>query len=471
MRGWRLGVFLGIALLVWYWRYISGVDNQLKTGQQVEIIGNVTSQPIAKTDKYTGEEYQWVWISVGSETFGFRADRWGSYQYGDQLKITGVINRMNESNLENSQSASLSIIDSLTSRTWVISHPEIIETKTHSQSKIIKHIRSSILSLFRTALPRDEAGLLSGMVLGTKGELSSDFKQALQNTGTLHVVVASGFNVMLVGGTLVSLLILWFRRQVAVVLALIGVWVYVGLAGFDAPVVRAGIMGSLAFISIITGRVRDAGWLLIITTIIMLWWKPAWLWDVGFQLSVAATAGLIWIEPRLKTNSHNSRHSKQKSHDIPGQSTLGRPATHKSLTSSITAIDMSKSFLFDITKIFAPILGESLRTTIAAQLAVTPILLIAFGQLSLLSPLVNALVLWVVPVITGAGMLVGLISLLSPAFLMPLFVSALWLIYPLLKYFTSIVSIFGQQGTIPIQTGWVFAIVWYLGLVVFLIRK
>ena len=453
MRGWRLGIFIGLAVLIWYWRWQSGTNPELQSGQHVRIISQISQQPTIKIDQFTDEEYQWVWATVGSEIFGFRAERWEEIEYGDRVEVVGILEGLTLSERVKPWQIS--------PRRWMIKKAQVGAMGSVGHIGMMAQIRADILTLFRHTLPRDEAGLLSGMVLGSKGELSENFKTALQKSGTIHVVVASGFNVMLVAGTLASILVLWVRRSTAVILGIMGIWAYVGLVGLEAPVVRAGIMGSLAFIGIATGRVRDTGWLLIISAVLMLWWRPSWLWDVGFQLSVAATAGLIWIEPVLRRKAHgieqdNDRKTQER--QIPVQS-----RNHPTISRVLLPLASG-------------VLG-SLTTTLAAQIAVLPILLHTFGEISLWSPLVNALVLWVVPLVTGAGMVVGVLHLTFGSSacpvgcLLPIGVlssfssSALWFIWPLLKYFVIVVEWFGIFGTLHWQLPWWVGLAYYVVLV------
>ncbi len=482
MRGWKLGALLGLAIVGWYWRWESGRIEGLAEGQEVRVRGQVSQQPSIKVDRFNGEEYQWIWVQNGSETFGLKGDRWKDVNYGDRVGLVGRIKELGGVSSGIPQQVetppgfksvrddkgdfeSLSPLSSLAGwngwverlrpRRWVVDKIQDLSVKK-IDCKLLCQFRGQVLELFRRTLPRDEGGLLSGMVLGTKGELSSYFMKALRRSGTLHVVVASGFNVMLVGGTMAGILVLWVRRQVAVMLAMLGIWAYVAMVGWDAPVVRAGLMGSLAFVGIILGRVREAGWLLMVSSVLMLWWKPEWLWDVGFQLSVAATGGLIWVEPVLKGGVDGVLRQPEISHDF--RRAQDDKADMKSLsTLSIISYPVR---LFDL-----PVVGESLRTTVAAQIVVLPILLVNFGQVSVWSPIVNALVLWVVPVVTAWGMVLGMVYGVLGVLVEPVIKLLLWLVWPLLKYFVVVVSFFGRFETVEWQMPLRMGIIYYVVLI------
>jgi hypothetical protein len=80
-------------------------------------------------------------------------------------------------------------------------------------------------------------------------------------------------------------------------------------------------------------------------------------------------------------------------------------------------------------------LRQDLSTTIAAQIGVAPIIWATFGQFNLLSPLINAAVLWTIPLITIIGMVAGIISLIVPQIASLI----LYLTYPLTSWFNYVV--------------------------------
>src|SRR3989338_1768000 len=91
MRGWKLGVLLGVAIVVWWWRWDSRRIVGLEDGQEIRLVGQVSQQPSVKVDKFTGEEYLWVWVNVGSDQFGVRMNRWSEIGYGDRAEVKGRI--------------------------------------------------------------------------------------------------------------------------------------------------------------------------------------------------------------------------------------------------------------------------------------------------------------------------------------------------------------------------------------------
>ena len=215
-------------------------------------------------------------------------------------------------------------------------------------------------------LPGDEGALAAGMLWGGSEGLSRQTKEAYRRVGLLHIVAASGYNVTLVTGWILSACLIWLSRRWALGVTVAGIVIYMLLAGWQPSIIRAGIMAILAMTGLILGRERDAKWLLMLTGAAMLAWNPKLISDIGFQLSFAATFGILTF---LNTS--------------PG---------------------------------VRSVLLADLKTTLAAQAMTTPLILHHFGNLSVISPLVNAAVLWTVPLImqiTAAGLVWGPINYLA----------------------------------------------------------
>lgn len=290
-----------------------------------------------------------------------------------------------------------------------------------SSLKRINILRQKLISLFSTTLPSPSSSLLMGIIFGIKEQMPKDFADNLRTTGVFHVIAASGMNVTLIGGFISSFLAFFLKRQIAIGLSILGILFYAVLAGLEPSIIRAGIMGILVFSAQIMGRQTLAINSLFLAGFAMLFIDLTLLSDVGFQLSFTATLGLILI-PKIRA----------------------------------------------IGKIW--MIGDDMNTTIAAQIATLPILLANFGSYSIYSVLINGLVLWTVPILMvlgGLGAILGLI-------LGPLGQSLIYLCYPLLIYFESIVNIFGEiGGIIAIKTlSWQFTAGYYCLLIsVLLILK
>jgi competence protein ComEC len=245
--------------------------------------------------------------------------------------------------------------------------------------------------------PEPMASLTAGILLGVQKELPHDFYQALAQTGTLHMVAASGYNVMLVAGLITALCVSWAGRRGGTLLSILGIWLYVGLSGGSPSVVRAGIMGSLTLSAYFWGRPTEAKYLLGVTVFVWGMIQPRILADIGFQLSVVATAGILYGVPIL---------DRIFGHFGWGQSVL----------TSLT---------------------RALSPTLAATIATAPLILWYFGRLSPWSVAINLLLLPIVPWIMGLTALALTAALLH---LTPLVSLLAWLTYGPLWYFVQVVT-------------------------------
>jgi competence protein ComEC len=141
--------------------------------------------------------------------------------------------------------------------------------------------------------------LVSSMVLGQRAvDLSQDVRDRFRQAGLSHVLAASGFQVSLLLGVVLTLTRNLGRR---VRLGLGGaiLLIYVGLTGVQPSVMRAALMGAGVLIALSAERkIKPLGLLLLVAALLLLF-NPLWIWDLGFQLSFLATLGLIVTVPAI----------------------------------------------------------------------------------------------------------------------------------------------------------------------------
>jgi competence protein ComEC len=167
--------------------------------------------------------------------------------------------------------------------------------------RVTARTRARLRSTLMDALiPGPERGLVLAMVLGDRSELDEDTAAAFRASGTYHVLALSGAQVALVAGLIVAAL-RWLRvgPGLEALLTSAAVWFYALLVGGDVPIVRAALMAS----AILAGRAfdlaGDAANTLGLAALALLVLRPSYVWDVGFQLSFAATLGILLLVPPL----------------------------------------------------------------------------------------------------------------------------------------------------------------------------
>ncbi|MFA6435148.1 MAG: ComEC/Rec2 family competence protein [Elusimicrobiales bacterium] len=153
--------------------------------------------------------------------------------------------------------------------------------------------RSRALAVFETNFTAERAAVLGGIVLGEKKGASGELKAAFQDSGSMHLLVASGSNVGFVTFVVYFLCSrLKMRKRYSGLLALLCAGFYVLAAGLEAPLVRAYVM----FLAALAGYLldRDSGIFqgLIIACLAILLEEPSALFDAGFQMSFIAAYGI-----------------------------------------------------------------------------------------------------------------------------------------------------------------------------------
>jgi competence protein ComEC len=142
--------------------------------------------------------------------------------------------------------------------------------------------------------PRAEAGLLLGLVLGDASQLDAGMMRDFQATGLGHLLVVSGENVAMVLAPVLALAsLLRLTRWPRFMLSFGAVAFFVVMTGAEPSVMRAGVMATLALVGVLIGRPRATGSILAGAVLMLLVLDPWLVWSIGFQLSVAATAGMV----------------------------------------------------------------------------------------------------------------------------------------------------------------------------------
>ena len=230
----------------------------------------------------------------------------------------------------------------------------------------IANFRAKLSETTLARLPSPEGELVLGIVMGYKSVLPKLFYDQLVRSGTVHIVVASGYNVMVVAGLALSAMLLFWRRRVATLAAISVVWLYVLLAGGEVSLLRAAVMGSVVLIGLAWGRSSRIIWSLVLVVGAMLIMSPLLIENISFQLSVAATFGVAVVGPFLKDG-------------------WGRDDP------------------VDVT------------TTLGALLMTAPLIWWHFGRVSWISLLSNSLILPLVPVLMFlGGLMIVAAALISP---------------------------------------------------------
>lgn len=159
-------------------------------------------------------------------------------------------------------------------------------------------------ALEEAGLDREPAMMMKALLLGDRSGLDPELRTAYQRAGVVHLLAISGLHVGMVMA-LVHLLLRPFPGRVGrlfrLLVSLLALWGYAGLAGMGAPVVRAAVMFSLWALATYLRREGQSMHFLGVAALLMLGvLNPYWLFQAGFQLSFAAVWGILAFYPALR---------------------------------------------------------------------------------------------------------------------------------------------------------------------------
>lgn len=243
----------------------------------------------------------------------------------------------------------------------------------------LAYLQQQAKNAIAAALPEPQAGLLTGILLGDERGIAPDVRDAFTATGAAHVIAISGFNMAVVGETIRRLLrAAHVEGWKAALLAIGFIVIYTLFVGANAAVSRAALMSILLIVAEQLRRKTYVPASLAFAALLITMLNPLSLWDIGFQLSFAATMGLALFANPI---------------------------------SNALALVLRRMMPASAVGIAAPMLG----VTLAAQVTVTPLIALYFGRLSLVVLFVNLLVVPVQSVLLITGGIATLTVFLAPA--------------------------------------------------------
>lgn len=338
--------WIATAIAVWV---VAGVWNG--SVAQAPIDGEFEGSVVLSSDARRGRFGWWALGRIDSGVVLVQLD--GHHARGDRLEVQGYVEG-DSGSVQGRPYGGVLAVDEVTSvepsRFW-----------PHVAGRIV---RATVL---RRLEPFDDGrALLAGFLIGDTSHMSAPDVEAMRRSGLAHFTAVSGSNVALFLGLLfvaAGPMALAPRRRA--VIGLLGLPIYTAATGFEPSVIRASVMASIALSGRLVGIVLEAWQLLALAVVLVLVWDPAMTSNVGFQLSVAATAGVL-VGARWPVDTR---------------------------------------------------VGRALAVTLGAQIAVAPLLLSAFGSVPLLSPLVNLVAAPLVTIATLVGAVgsAGLTFLIGPA--------------------------------------------------------
>ncbi|KGI68979.1 ComEC/Rec2 family competence protein [Mycolicibacterium rufum] len=231
-------------------------------------------------------------------------------------------------------------------------------------------VRGDFSEAARLVLPAGQAALLPALVLGDTSAVPAPLTRDFRTAGLTHLTAVSGANVTIVCGAVLLTAVL-IGPHAAVLLAALTLAGFVVVVQPSASVLRAAVMGAITLLAVLTHRRRQALPALAAAVVVLMIGAPELAVDVGFALSVSATAGLVLVAPAW-------------SRRLTGR---GWPRP----------------------------LADAVSVALAAQLVTAPLVAGVSGAVSLVSVAANLLVAPVIPPITLVGTAAAALGPLWPA--------------------------------------------------------
>ncbi len=269
------------------------------------------------------------------------------------------------------------------------------------QGNIIKEYlfkaKHSFLGQIKKIIPGQEASLLGGLILGAKEDMGKELLDDFRKTGVIHIVVLSGYNLTLVADFFMKIFA-FFGLAFSSLFGSVAIVLFALMTGASATIVRASVMALLVIFARATGRTSDTTRALFLAGALMLVFNPMLLvYDPSFQLSFLATFGLLLLAPKIEEK-----------------------------------ISFVPKGVFDFRGILA--------ATLSTQVFVFPLILYMMGEISIISPVVNILILIFVPFV----MFFGLVFVLISYFSLPVAMTIGYGVYLFLAYDLFLVNFFAK---------------------------
>lgn len=342
-------------------------------------------------------------------------------QVGDGIQLTGCIREFHDyGNPGRMNTVMSNKAKGICGRAMISKYSLVIEPRQENYlARLAEQVRNKYEEYMAQAMPKQDAAAIFAMLFGGYQGIRPELLEAFTITGIVHILSVSGSHITLMAGTanIVGRFLHMSLRATAA-LATGVILFYSLLAGAIPPVIRSALMGILTLLALTAGRERDAQHILGLVALGLLLYSPLWLFDISFQLSFGATAGLLYLASPLRER---------------------------------------------LRKKLPVFVADSLAVTIGAQLSVLPIIAWYFNVLSLSSLLANLVIAPIVEWIIVAGLLAGLLASLIPMAGKVVFLLAsvvLGLVYELSRW---VAALPGSQIYMPTFSWW-GGMLYYMGL-------
>ncbi len=328
--------------------------------KDISLTGRIITEPLQKNknQQFVLEVFDVNGQQITKEKTLVYAQKAYKMEYGDIVCLTGRLGIAEEPLFPYTFNYNLYLQREKIYTTFYQYGFEFIDKKPNKIKQFSFKVRNNIEKRIDEYFKPPYCSILKAMIVGNKAVLDKDIKNEFVNSGLIHILVISGLHI----GFCAAIFLFIFKMsglklKYAYLLTIPVLFFYTILTGANPPAVRASIMASCVLVAFILNREPLIYNALALSALIILIINPQTLFTASFQLSFLATLGIVYLYPKFKTAFGNIR--------------------NKFL-----------SFIWDL-----------LCVTLSAQFALIPLLIFYFGKISIISFLLNLIIVPLVPII------------------------------------------------------------------------
>ena len=341
--------------------------------KQVELTGKVITSPIQKDDKqqFILEVYNVNNKQIKKEKTLVYLSSIYNVNYGDIICGSGKINIPQKPTFPYNFDYNLYLQQDNIYTIFYQQNFELVDEKANEIKYLSMKVRNNIENKIDKFFKKPYSSIIKSMITGNKSVINKDIKEDFINTGLIHILVISGLHI----GFCTTIFMFIYRLfglklNYVYILTIITLFFYVLLTGATPPTLRAFIMFSCILFALMINREPLIYNALALSALIILIINPQTLFTASFQLSFLATFGIIYLYPKF-------------------------------------------SICFGIKNIYIKYAWNIICVTLSAQIALIPVLVFYFGKLSIISFILNLLIVPIIPFLIGLSFIFYFFSLIS----------------------------------------------------------
>ena len=284
-------------------------------GQQETITGTLQAEPSVRKDEkdilhiryeLSAQSAKGEKVSGGYYLYSRQKD-YPQVQIGDKITASGKIRRITSYNNPGridtvSQAKQQGIYAFMTSDSAVKIEEQPDEMLL---LKKVAKLRADIKASMEKVMPKADAAAVFAMLFGGYADIDPELLESFTATGIVHILSVSGSHITLLAGSIIAIGQLIRLKKWAVFFILTSIIIiYSIFSGFVPPVIRSAAMGILSYAALTFNRESQSRYLLAVVAVVMLIVSPGLIFNISFQLSFAATAGLLYAAPFFREMLH-----------------------------------------------------------------------------------------------------------------------------------------------------------------------